>query len=189
MGILVHPCANSHRKMMKSLGLMVLGSLGLSAAAPQRQAPDFRASVGAGFNGDASLAKIIAEQRFIVDGGNKFGHAAHQEDGTVTMEEATGRNSRIGAYSYIGDDGKTYTVKYEAGVNGFRILSGDHIPSGGQTAAAIENEEEPKEYDYEYYDETIPESPFVNPFDPTHQQPELLAGNLAGHLAGVITKM
>ena len=68
-------------------------------------------------------------------------------------------------------------------------MNGDHIPSGGQTAAAIENEEEPKEYDYEYYDETIPESPFVNPFDPTHQQPDLLAGNLAGHLAGVITKM
>ena len=29
------------------------------------------------------------------------------------MEEATGKNSRIGAYSYIGDDGKVYTVKYE----------------------------------------------------------------------------
>jgi len=191
--ILVHPCANSHRKMMKSLGLMVLGSLGLSAAAPQRQAPDFRASVGAGFNGDASLAKIIAEQRFIVDGGNKFGHAAHQEDGTVTMEEATGRNSRIGAYSYIGDDGKTYTVKYEAGVNGFRILSGDHIPSGGQTAAAavIDQETgEPEEYDYEYYDEVDPEtSPFVNPFDRTHQSSQaLLAGNLAGHLAGALER-
>ncbi len=27
---------------------------------------------------------------------------------------------RIGEYSYIGDDGKTYTVKYSAGVDGFR---------------------------------------------------------------------
>ena len=43
-------------------------------------------------------------------------------------------NNFKGQYSYIGDDGKTYTVKYEAGVNGFRILEGDHIPSGGQTA-------------------------------------------------------
>ena len=41
-----------------------------------------------------------------------------------------GNNSRIGEYSYVGDDGKTYTVRYEAGINGFRILSGDHIPSG-----------------------------------------------------------
>ena len=28
---------------------------------------------------------------------------------------------------------------------------------------------EPKEYEYEYYDDTQPESPFVNPHDPNHQ--------------------
>ena len=70
----------------------------------------------------------------------------------------------------------------------FRILGGDHIPSGGQNAAdavLVDDKGEPKEYDYEYYDETPPASPFVNPYDPSHQQPELLAGNLAGHLAGV----
>ena len=61
--------------------------------------------------------------------------------------------------------------------------------SGGQKAAAAipkgEGTEEDKEYDYEYYDETKLDSPFVNPHDPTHQKPELLAGNLAGHLAGI----
>merc|ERR1719278_167941 len=41
------------------------------------------------------------------------------------------------------------------------------------------------EYQYAYYDDTKLDSPFVNPHDPTHQKPELLAGNLAGHLAGV----
>ena len=54
----------------------------------------------------------------------------------------------------------------------FRILEGDHIPSGGQTAAQAELKNEVgelKEYEYEYYDDTIPESPFVNPFDPSHQ--------------------
>ncbi len=46
------------------------------------------------------------------------------------------------------------------------------------------------EYDYAYYDDTPPESPFVNPYDPSHQQPDLLAGNLAGesHLSKPFTK-
>ena len=69
----------------------------------------------------------------------------------------------------------------------FRILGGDHIPSGGQTSAnaVITNESgEPEEYDYQYYDDTIPQSPFVNPHDPSHQRQDLLDGNLAGLLAG-----
>ncbi len=32
---------------------------------------------------------------------------------------------------------------------------------------------EVKEYDYEYYDDTKPASPFVNPHDPTHRQVRL----------------
>merc|ERR1711983_630819 len=72
----------------------------------------------------------------------------------VYREESGGNNERIGQYSYIGDDGKTYTVKYSAGVNGFRIIGGDHIPSGGQTSAQNQNVNaatgEIKEYDYEY---------------------------------------
>ena len=71
-------------------------------------------------------------------------------------------------------------------MNGFRILSGDHIPAGGQNAAAA-NLTGPVEYDYEYYDDRKPASPFVNPHDPTHQQPELLAGNLAGHLVSILS--
>merc|ERR1711890_58383 len=91
-----------------------------------------------------------------------------QEDGTISKEESTGNNERIGQYSYIDDTGKTITVKYSAGINGFRILEGDHIPSGGQKSANADNLNEvgePKEYEYEYYDDTVPESPFVNPFD------------------------
>jgi hypothetical protein len=50
----------------------------------------------------------------------------------------------------------------------------------------VANATGPVEYDYEYYDERKPESPFVNPHDPTHHKPELLAGNLAGHLVSYI---
>jgi len=131
------------------------------------------------------MARILQEQRFNM-GDGKFGSAFAQEDGHAFKEESSGNNERIGQYSYIDDTGKTITVKYSAGVNGFRILEGDHIPSGGQTAAqaVLKNElGETKEYEYEYYDDTIPESPFVNPFDPSHQLPMLKAGDLAGHLA------
>merc|ERR1712106_99865 len=131
------------------------------------------------FQRDSSNARILQEQRFN-SGGGRFGSAYAQDDGSVFREESTGGNNRLGQYSYVGDDGKTYTVRYSAGVDGFRILSGDHIPSGGQTAAAGEGVEE--EYDYQYYDNTPQQSVFVNPHDPSHRQEFLLAGNLAGHL-------
>merc|ERR1711994_1246755 len=143
------------------------------------------ASAAPQFQGDSSNAIILQEQRFNA-GAGKFGAAYAQEDGVVFREESGGNNERIGQYSYIDDTGKTITVKYSAGVNGFRILEGAHIPSGGQTSAQAELKNEvgePKEYEYEYYDDTIPESPFVNPFDPSHQLPMLKAGDLAGHLA------
>merc|ERR1711935_827 len=147
-----------------------------ACAAPQGIVP---------FNGDPSMAKIIQEQRFntgVNNGDMRFGHAVQQEDGVIIKEETSGNNERIGEYQYVGDDGKLYTVRYSAGVNGFRILNGDHIPSGGQKGAGTE---ELEEYDYAYYDDTKLDSPFVNPHDPTHQKPLLLSGDLAGHLAGI----
>jgi hypothetical protein len=137
------------------------------------------------FNGDSSLARILQEQRFNM-GDGKFGAAYAQEDGVAFKEESTGNNERIGQYSYIDENGKTITVKYSAGINGFRILEGDHIPSGGQNSAlaATNAAGEPEEYDYEYYDHRQPQSVFVNPPDPSHHTKHLLGGDLAGHLAG-----
>ena len=63
---------------------------------------------------DPSLARILQEQRFNA-GAGKFGSAFAQEDGVVYREESVGNNERVGQYSYIGDDGKTYTTKYSAG--------------------------------------------------------------------------
>ena len=137
------------------------------------------------FQGDPSLARILQEQRFNM-GDGKFGAAFAQEDGVAFKEESAGNNERIGQYSYIDENGKTITVKYSAGVNGFRILEGAHIPSGGQKSAQaqlVDDKGQPMEYEYEYYDDTVPESPFVNPFDPNHQNSMLKAGDLAGLLA------
>merc|ERR1712106_1236277 len=79
------------------------------------------------YQGDASLAKILQEQRFNA-GKGAFGSAFAQEDGVVYREESKGNNERIGQYSYTAPNGKQITVKYSAGVDGFRILEGDHIP-------------------------------------------------------------
>merc|ERR1712106_341024 len=125
-------------KMVPIFSVLLLASSSL--AAPQ-------------FRGDSSMAKILQEQRVNM-GDGKFGSAFAQEDGVAFKEESTGNNERIGQYSYIDDTGKTITVKYSAGVNGFRILEGDHIPSGGQKSAQNMNTNdvgEPKEYEYEYY--------------------------------------
>merc|ERR1712106_409256 len=130
---------------------------------------------------DPGNARILQEQRFNT-GGGRFGSAYALDDGSVFREESSGGNNRLGQYSYVGDDGETYTVRYSAGVDGFRILSGDHIPSGGQTSAAAAGGVE-DEYDYQYYDDTPQQSVFVNPHDSSHRQEYLLAGNLAGHLA------
>jgi len=81
-------------------------------------------------------AKIIKEQRFNA-GDGRAGSAFATENEIVYREETALDGSRIGQYSYIGDDGQTYTVKYSAGKEGFRILEGAHIPSGGQDAAAF----------------------------------------------------
>merc|ERR1712226_988225 len=131
--------------------------LSLALACSSQAAPQF--------NGDSSLARILQEQRFNM-GDGKFGAAYAQEDGVAFKEESSGNNERIGQYSYIDENGNTIVVKYSAGVNGFRILDGAHIPSGGQTSAQAQitkESGEPKEYEYEYYDDTPQESPFRQP--------------------------
>merc|ERR1711936_641635 len=86
-------------------------------------------------------AKILKEQRFDA-GDGRFGSAFAQEDGTVFREETTADGERIGQYSYIDQDGKTITVRYTAGKDGFRILEGAHIPEGanGLQSAAFDPE-------------------------------------------------
>lgn len=81
-------------------------------------------------------SRIIKEQRFNA-GDGRAGSAFATENEIVFREETALDGERIGQYSYVGDDGKTYTVKYSAGKEGFRILEGSHIPSGGQDAAAF----------------------------------------------------
>merc|ERR1712226_1301544 len=90
---------------------------------------------------DPKNAKILKEQRFNA-GDGRHGSAFAQEDGIVYREETTADGERVGQYSYIDNDGKTITVRYTAGKDGFRILEGDHVPEGanGLESAAFDPE-------------------------------------------------
>jgi len=139
-------------------------------------------------------AKILKEQRFN-NGDGRTGAAFATENEILFREESDAEGTRIGQYSYIGDDGQTYTVKYSAGKEGFRILGGDHIPSGGQDAALFGSQDpaapaapiQPAPTraaptpiaavpvaipDYDNYDDEPVDpnfNPFINPHDPTHR--------------------
>ncbi|TRY76643.1 hypothetical protein TCAL_08785 [Tigriopus californicus] len=89
---------------------------------------------------DPKAAKILKEQRFNA-GDGRAGTAFATEDGLVFREETDVDGNRVGQYSYIGDNGQTYTVKYSAGTDGFRILSGDHIRATGLDAAPYNAQE------------------------------------------------
>jgi len=149
------------------------------------------AAAAAGQFVDPKNAKILKEQRFNA-GDGRFGSAFAQEDGVVFREETGAAGERVGQYSYIGDDGQTYTVKYTAGKDGFRILDGSHIPTGAnglnsapfnpkqaapvQSAPVVQAAPAPVQQvaapvDYDYVDAPVDPNfnPFINPHDPTHR--------------------
>merc|ERR1711899_550684 len=82
-------------------------------------------------------AKILKEQRFNA-GDGRTGAAFATENGQIFREETDANGNRIGQYSYIGDNGKVFTVKYSAGKDGFKILEGDHIQATGQDSAPFD---------------------------------------------------
>merc|ERR1712071_117457 len=135
-------------------------------------------------------AKILKEQRFNA-GDGRHGSAFAQEDGTVFREETTADGERVGQYSYIDNDGKTITVRYTAGKDGFRNLEGAHVPTGAtgqESAAFVAKAPAPaapvqvaaparqaapvqQPIDYDYVDTPVDPNfnPFINPHDPTHR--------------------
>merc|ERR1712158_284342 len=84
-------------------------------------------------------AKILKEQRFNA-GDGRSGAAFATENGQIFREETDANGNRIGQYSYIGDNGEVFTVKYSAGKDGFRILEGSHITATGQDSAPFSPE-------------------------------------------------
>ena len=58
--------------------MTVVAVVAFGEGRPQHNQQLFQAVRGPGYGGDASLAKIIEEQRFSLDNADKFGHAVNQ---------------------------------------------------------------------------------------------------------------
>merc|ERR1711887_50024 len=125
---------------------------------------------------DPAQAKILKEQRFNA-GDGRFDSAYAQEDGVVFREEAGANGERTGQYSYVDQAGKTITVRYSAGVDGFKILEGAHVPTGanGQNSAVHDptyqynNNVQANNYVQPTQAPNPNRNPFINPDDPTHR--------------------
>nr|XP_026493175.1 cuticle protein 2-like isoform X2 [Vanessa tameamea] len=66
-------------------------------------------------------------------------HYAYETDNGIKAQEVghVGKGTQAeGAYSYTGDDGHTYIVKYTADENGFQAF-GDHLPTSPPIPEAI----------------------------------------------------
>ncbi|XP_045501860.1 pupal cuticle protein 36a-like [Colias croceus] len=91
----------------------------------------------------ANQAEILKFENELNEDG--FRYAYETSDGTKAEQEGRvipgalpeqGSLLVTGSYSYIGDDGKTYTVTYVADENGFQA-TGDHLPTPPPVPEAI----------------------------------------------------
>ncbi|XP_019769006.1 cuticle protein CP14.6 [Dendroctonus ponderosae] len=125
---------------MKTI-LILLALLGLTKARPQfqrqQQFQQFRQIV------QAPLTYIL---RYDANLGlpTGFSYAVQTSDGfnNAVIGEVKNQDTQEeslaveGQYSYVGDDGKTYTVYYKADENGFQP-SGEHIPPAANTSRKL----------------------------------------------------
>lgn len=87
--------------------------------------------------------EVTVLSRSFSNDGNTYKFGFEQSDGqkrdetgeVKLIEKESGIVMR-GSYSFIADDGKTYTVNYIADENGFQPV-GDHIPSGAHAEPAV----------------------------------------------------
>lgn len=101
---------------------------------------------------------LLHKQALGTDGSFKFAFAA--DNGLQQGEAIDPDGTRRGSYSYVDPSGKTITLSYTAGKDGFRVLSGDHIPKAPPVP-----QQRPQEA---YYQQPQPQEQYSNngiPYD------------------------
>lgn len=73
-----------------------------------------------------------------------FNYAFSAENGLQQGESINPDGSRTGSYSYVDPNGKTISLRYTAGKDGFRVLEGDHIPKAPLPIPPANNYHQPQ---------------------------------------------
>ncbi|VVC96188.1 cuticle protein 3-like [Leptidea sinapis] len=87
----------------------------------------------------AGLERNAAILRSVSDANENGYHYAYDTENGIQAEETgveNNGNQAQGGYSYTGDDGQVYSVRYTADVNGFQA-SGAHLPTPPPVPEAI----------------------------------------------------
>lgn len=88
------------------------------------------------------VAILMHKQALGQDG--SFNYAFSAENGLQQGESINPDGSRTGSYSYVDPNGKTISLRYTAGKDGFRVLEGDHIPKAPLPIPPANNYHQPQ---------------------------------------------
>ncbi|XP_059057922.1 cuticle protein 3-like [Achroia grisella] len=87
----------------------------------------------------SGLERSAAILRSVSDVNDRGFHYAYETENGIQAEETGHESNGIeaqGSYSYTGDDGQVYSVRYTAGANGFQA-EGAHLPTPPPLPEAI----------------------------------------------------
>nr|AWK28310.1 cuticular protein [Nilaparvata lugens] len=113
-------------------------------AAKSAAAQQYSSASAAGFRSAHQIpsANIVRQQQDISDDGSAFTYGFESDNGISVQSQGQLKvygpeqagHSVSGSYSYVGDDGQTYTVNYVADETGFHA-SGAHLPQMSEEIA------------------------------------------------------
>ncbi|XP_075981258.1 uncharacterized protein LOC142979914 [Anticarsia gemmatalis] len=97
---------------------------------------DYAQNANSGFEANPERAQAARERNAAIlrqdnsNDGETYSYAYETENGIYAEESGVATNGvqAQGGYSYTGDDGQVYSVKYTADENGF-VPQGDHLPT------------------------------------------------------------
>ncbi|XP_047109968.1 tyrosine-protein phosphatase non-receptor type 23-like [Schistocerca piceifrons] len=126
---------------------LLLSLLLLSGAARAQHGPGGNPGAGPAPGQDAARAPpppaiLLHRQALTTDGA--FNFAFRAENGLQQGESIAPDGSRRGAYSYVDPNGRTISVRYTAGKDGFKVLEGEPSPGAAAPPQQLQARPQPQ---------------------------------------------